>query len=381
MLRRPGQVGMFLSLWFLPVMAGAELLRFDAVLETRVQEFVAGQPLSFDQAFEEFEVTSAELPLGVAANLVSPGAIDTLAAQGRGLADFFEPRIAPGENPAELALEADCVSLDSNISYQVTASTVETRTISFTRLELAPAGNADREVESSIFLSGAVFVWSQEPGMDLTGLDGEMLLTVEQIRSLEDAEGEEPVEETKTVFSTSIGVRGGPHGALEPLAEGGVSFVFGGPEILLDAVGSDSALDRYLDVMGTVRVLLVPEQEFRYRYHAVAEEEFRLQAAMSVEVANLPDGTGVSAVFGRPFDSLADMIDAAFLDVEGKTIQSAVNLAQAKAQAPTGPHPPGAARAAAAPPARLCGTMGAGGVALLLLLSAGAKLNAHRRRR
>jgi hypothetical protein len=357
--------------------AAGELVRFDAVLDTKVQELVAGEAVSFDQAFEDFEATSAELPLRVASNLVLPLGADTLTAAGQGFVDFFEPAIALGQNPAELGLEADTFSLDEEVSYQVTASALETRTVHFNRAELGGVDDAESEVESSIYLSGAVFVWSLEPDTDLTGLQGEVLVIVEQIRQVASADGEDPAERVEMVFSTSIGVSGGPGGVVEPLAEGNTAapgFVFGGPEILLDAAGSDASLERYLGIMGSVRVLLVPEQELRYRYQASADEEFRLEATFSVEVTNLPGGTGVAAVFGRPFDGLADMIDAAFVDVEGEAVQSAVNRAQAKAQASAF----GDVASTAQPSARLCGAIGMGMVGLLLLLGAAARLGACR---
>ncbi len=57
-----------------------ELLHFSAVLDTRCQEFVAGQPVSFDQSFEEFEVTSSDLPIRVTSSLWLPRASELLAA-------------------------------------------------------------------------------------------------------------------------------------------------------------------------------------------------------------------------------------------------------------------------------------------------------------
>jgi hypothetical protein len=344
-----------------------DLVRLDAVLDTRCQEFVAGEPVSFDQAFEELEVTSADLPLRVASRLRLPTADESLAATAMGFADLFEPKLGvPGRNPAELALEADLFSIDPDTSYQVTASVQELRTIEFTQAELLLEDASEQDVVGGVFLSGAIIVWAEDDLRDLDGLAAEMTFTVEHIRTADDPEQAEPVEQRDTVFTAALGVAGKADGTVEPFAEGEVATLFGGSELVRQLAGTDA--DDGLDQMGTVWVLLVPAQELSYQYSARPREEFQLLASFNVDVANLPGGTGVSAVFGRDFEALGELVNEAFDGLDGEATQTAVNLAQAKARVPadadetTAITTPGSAQRP-----MFCGGLGAEALGMLLL--------------
>ena len=112
--------------------------------------------------------------------------------------------------------------------------------------------------------------------------------------------------------------------------------------------------------------MLIPVQELTYQYRAHPGEEFELLASVHVEVTNLPDGTGISAVFGRDFQALRRLIEEAFPGLDGQGTQSAVNLAQAKARAP---HQAVPEQPLSAPTtnSRLCGTTGPEAIAMLPL--------------
>ena len=346
-----------------------ELLHFSAVLDTRCQEFVAGEPVSFDQSFEEFEVTSAELPIRVTSSLWLPTASGLLVATAQGFADFYEPGVRLDRNPAELALEANCFSIDPEVAYQVTASIHESRTIRLSRAELHAEGSGAQDVISTVFLSGAIIVWSQDPTRDLGGLSAELAFDIEQFPGPDQPQEGEPGQtgpQAISVFHSAFGVTGAAEGEVYPFIEGKGTFLFGGPDLVRELAGPDAPPDEF-DRMGQVSVMVIPVQELTYQYRAHPGEEFELLASVHVEVTNLPDGTGISAVFGRDFQALRRLIEEAFPGLDGTGTQSAVNLAQAKAQAP---HQAVPEQPLSAPTtnSRLCGTVGPEAVAMLPLV-------------
>lgn len=388
--RRNTWLAVPLTIAFLPSTAFGEVINLDAVLEARTQQFVNGEPVSSDEVFEDFGLTSTTLPIQVISYLEEPTPTNELIAAGQGIADVDDPDLSAGENPEELGLEADAFSIDAEIAYQVTASAVEERTIRFTTGELSAAPGEEREVESSVFLSGAIIVWSLDPARDLTGLSAEVTFTVDQFRP-DDSDG-------VTVFRSSMGVRGSPDGEAEPFSEGEVfragewvsegiaTFEFGGPETILNPDEPNPLLEEYLAALGRTHVMLIPDQKIDYIYSAEVGEEFDLVATFEVDLTNLPDGTGVSAVFGRGFQALSDMIDEAFADVDGQAVEAGVNLAQARSVAPqsvqagtdeaaTGVD--GGRRGASS--GSLCGSLGFEAVGMLLLVAV-APLTARWRR-
>ncbi len=350
-----------------PATAGAELLSFDATLETRTQELVAGEEVSFDQSFEDFQVTATDLPVRVVSQLVLPTEDESLLAMAQGFADFFEPVVNLDGNPEELGLEANCFSIDTDVSYHVTTSVIEQRTIRFTRLELGTTSDDEREIESSVFLSGAVIVWSEDPDRDLSGLGARMRFTIEQLRPGPNTTDSEDPAPAETVFNALLDLDGLPGGEVSAASAGDLQFFSGGTGLVLDGGTPSPVLEDVFDVMGRVHILLIPEQEITYRYFARPAEEFELEATFAVEVTNLPGGTGVSAVFGRGFEALADTVQEAFGDVDGAGFEAGINQAQAAigsaeparelADQPTGQLP-------------LCGAIGleAFGLAALTLL-------------
>ncbi len=354
------------ALWALPAATDAAMLAFTARLDSRCQEFVSGEAVSFDQGFEEFELTSVVLPLRVTSSLELPSASPFLAATAQGFADFYEPRVALDRNPAELALEADCFSVDPDVSYRVISSVQEARTLRFNQAELRTTESDAQEVISSVFLSGAFIVWSQDPFRDLTGLSGRIDFAIEKFsgpdRPAEGAAG----DDLTVVFHSALGVTGTPGGVVNPFIEGRGTFLFGGPDLVRELIdpAPDAPPDGF-DEMGRVSVMVIPIQEMTYRYQARPGEQFELLARVTVEVNNIPGGTGISAVFGRDFEALGTMLEGAFPDVDGEATQMAVNTARVRAQ-------PVASDQVAAETAPRRGTCGAVGAEAIAVLAAGA---------
>ncbi len=366
--RRTRLVGIVLAVGIVPRAASGELIGLHVLLESRTQEFIAGEPVSSDNAtpVPVDDPTGTDFPVQVISGLQRPTETGELVAAAQGFADVNEPDLASDTNPEELGLEANAFSIDPDIAYQVTASAVETRTIVLTPGELGSGPGVEREVESRVFLSGAILVWSLDEGRDLTGLSAEVRFTIDQIRD-GDTNG-------VNVFSASMGVRGLPDGEVEAVSEGVVTFEFGGPETILDPSDPDPLLEGYLDILGNTHVMLIPDQEIAYTYHTEAGEEFDLRATFEVELVNLPDGTGVSAVFGREFAALAEMINEAVPEVDGGAVEAGVNLAQASATVS-----PATGGRSSTSSGTLCGTLGFEALGMLPFATV-IPLTARRRR-
>lgn len=333
--------------------AQGRLIQYDATLQTRTQEFVNGEALSFDESFEDFNVTSAELPLRVASRLnldATTGAVGAAA----GFVDFFEPQPTGIRNPQELGLEAGCYSGEEDVSYLVISAAQETRTVEFDLAELGLNEPREQVVISQVFVSGVILVWSQDPGRDLEGVFAETGFAVERLRP------GQPETEAEELLRARVGVAGDAEGEVAPFVEGDVGFVFGDSNLVRELIGNVGDLD----LLGEVWVAIVPRQQLPYAYGARPEQQFDLRVTFSVSVANAPDGVGVAAVFGRDFDALSDLLLLSARDVDVDSTLLALNEARGKARVPAESQE-SAGTPAAGRPGALCGAMGGEMLALL----------------
>jgi hypothetical protein len=370
--------------------ARAEILEINAEISASVQEFIDGEATSSDSAFEEFGITTAELPVSVTALLGDPVEQQRL---GLALADFLDPtRETGGPNPEEFGLEVNCFSLDPAASYEVTDDVKETRTVQLSSDELLGTTQDVAVVLSNVFLSGAVVVWSLEESPDLTGLQAEVEFTVVQRpvstngqtdQGTNGASDEEEPPPGEEVFATQLVLLGQPDGEVVLEGTGPLEGVLGGLDLLFDGAVdlSDEELvgqivDLTVETLGEFHVLLIPDQVLGYLYEASPNEPFVLEARFHVRVVNLPDGTGVAAAFGRPFSGLQEVLDGTSGQNSGASVQSAVNAAQVLAQPTTAVTPAGAS---AGRSTGLCGALGFEALALTTL-GLGLRLLPRRRR-
>ena len=298
----------------------AEVVDIRAYLETTVTEMVMGEPASTDTSVESFPETSLTLPIEVFAGLGDfTGELD-VPHGGRGLASFEDPTLSVTPNPAEFGVEADCYSLEEGVAYEVVSEAAEVRDVFFGVGELGGADDSEQQwVGSTVFVSGAVVVWSDDPERDLSGLIAEFDFTVVQETG---TNGEE------MVFEASLAVEGLPQGEVSLDYTSVLSAVLGRPELLLSVGGpATSGIVGQLEDIGSVHLVIVPAQEIDYAYLVTPGEEFKLRANVRCRSVNLPEGTGVAVVFGRPFSELAGVIDPVMAKPSGAAVQAAVNRA------------------------------------------------------
>lgn len=302
--------------------ARGEIVRLEGVLSAEVQEFGGGG--SSDAAFEELGET-ADLPLQVVASLLPPEGQPITDFAALAIADLRDPTASLLRNPGEIGLETNLYSRDPEIRFTGEALVNETRGVIFSPAELPLGfGQAESPVFSSVFASGAIVIWSEEPGYDLTGLFASLQITVTQ---------QLPEVEPTVVFEAGITANGQSSGQISVATEGGLVAIVGGRELLSIPLGFTGVdLNQELDQFGVFHVVLIAEQELVYEYAGVPNVEFDLDAQFEAQTANLPGGTGVGAVYGRSFQALAQAIEQAVgPQSKGLATQAAVNEAMAEA--------------------------------------------------
>lgn len=345
--------------------AQAEIRQINATVSAEVQEFVAGEEGSFDSAFEEYGETSSALPLMVVARLLPDEGATTNGFVANAFADFRDPSASATHNPSEFGLETTAYSRAPDVRFANRASASENRRVVFSPTELDLQNDeTKRPVISSVFISGAVAVWSEDAHRDLTGLSANLRITIEQ----QLPEEVDPIR----LFEALLTVRGVSDGTIAFDSPDDIFAIMGGPELI--AATADFTEDQLLEELaglGNVYLVLIPEQELLYMYDAVAGVEFDLKATVEVQASNLPGGTGVAAVFGRPFEALAHAVsETARAQTKGAATQAAVNAALADTEVTRRIEPAGAA--AVSTGGSLCGAIGIAALAMTFALLLGA---------
>jgi hypothetical protein len=303
------------------------------------------------ESFEE-DLLGAALPVTASGEVTSTDLDGSLVSEGRSFSEIEDPTMLQQPNPEELRLEAACYSNAPNIEYVVQADAVELREIVFTRsgnpladpeIDFGLFGN--QTVESTVFLSGAIVVWTTAPDAGVNDVEGAVSIVITH-------------DEADVVFDTSITLT---------LNEGGdLTFASSGPivtaPLTVDDLAEDSLVDdatlaalRQIERAGTLLMLAIPDQSHRYSYDVRADVPLELAAQMTIELRTPPGGVGVAAALGRPFEHLADYVTRSLPDVDGLAVQRAVNAAVAAAGPVTGTAP------------SFCGLFGTEGWTLALL--------------
>jgi hypothetical protein len=299
------------------------VLSTSARVEITVQEFIDGQPASFTDDLEEFPAMADSPELSAFGRLTSTDLGGFLEAMGQSFSDFVPPSDLSG-NPRELAVEAACYSNSSTASYSVGSSAQEDRRILLSPAEAGFDANGVAAVQSRFFLSGAIVLWSVGPS-DLANVVGTAHISVVDGNSGD------------VLFESEILVRNSGESELNvtgPVIARAVSL----PELANLGV-DDASLDVLRDVQdrGQLLMVIIPTQSHLYDYAVTLNEPLTLQARLQIELSNTTGQTGVAATIGRPFSNLAAFVQTALPEVNGESLQSALN--KAIAQSGTGVYP------------------------------------------
>lgn len=349
-----------------PLGARAAVIGGTASTSTLVQEVIDGEPGSVTSDAGEADLLAGPLPVLSEAALTSTDLNAMLVSQGRGFAQVDDPTRLDQPNPEELRLEAACYSKAANIEYVVNSSATELRHVVFTTAgsdvadpEIRFNANGKQTIESSVFLSGIVMVWTTGTDVDLTGLEGTVDITI--------------TSDAEPVWSTTLAVSVNDQGA--------PTFDVTGPltvtELTVDDLAAQETLDaatidqlRSLAESGTLLMLAIEDQEHPYQYEVTADVPIDLQANMTIDLHTPPGGVGMAATLGGPFENLAQYVTETLPSVDGAAVQRAINAA---AFSPSSSDVPGGTTDGATTPTPtgtatpLCGVFGVEGLIGLFL--------------
>ncbi|MEE9294564.1 MAG: hypothetical protein V3W34_06355 [Phycisphaerae bacterium] len=285
---------------------------------------VSDQDGSSDQAIENVGETGLTPPISTRANLIGFGDADAVNGEAVALADFRDPtQGGPGRNPGEIGIEADCFSNDPSTRYELKSSVEETRVVSFDADDLGVLFGT-QTVNSAVFVSGAMFLWSTVPGRDLTGLSAEVSFVV---RRFDADENEEPVGDGQILLEETVSLNGGPNGSVT-LDNDSALFVFAGDLTILPDDPEAAGLGEVdLGAAAVAQVAVLLEQNVSYSYEVVPGQVLILQAEFSITAANVPGGTGVAAVFGRELDEAVRILEIGLPEESAKSIVRRINRA------------------------------------------------------
>ncbi len=349
--------------WVLASNLSAEVVDVQATCETKVTELILGEQASSDISTESFPEPTPTLPLHALAGLgiytTEQVAISAGSSGGRGISDYYDPTLSGTSNPAEFGLEADSFSYDSSVAYEILSTVAEYRDLNMSAADLNVNSNGqEKSVKSSVFVSGAILIWGNQAGLDLSGLGVEFDFTIVHQTVDITSTGTQAGPET-TVFDAHVTVEGTSGGQISTHHPDSIEVTVGTPALLMSSGEIEAAIAvAELESLGLAHLIILPQQRIEYEYTAVAGKDFRLSAYAYCKSVNLPGGTGVAAVFGRPFESLADLIKNEPKISSGERIQAVVNKTIEKTKAT--PDEPTSS-------APICGLLGLETVALTLL--------------
>ncbi len=308
--------------------AVAEILRTAASVSATSQELMGGEPASVTSSTDELLPDASNLPLRASAELTSTDLDGALIAMGLSFSGFDDPTRLDQPNPEEFAIEAACYSDDAGVSYFVESVATETRVVRFGDDELDFATESIQEVQSSVFLSGAIVVWTGEGAGDLSAMDGVVSVSVTR-------------DGGEVLFETSVLIRGDADGNISTVTDG---VVVANAVSVSELVGfgldaASGAVLESIENSGTLVVLILGAQEHTYTYAVEQDVEYELSAKLSASLSNAPGETGMAAALGRPFSNIAAFVEAGLLGAGGESVQGSINKAISEQSVDPDPDP------------------------------------------
>jgi len=355
-----------------------EIRFFAGKVDTAVQERMEGVRSSVDIDSDQYTLRRNPEFIDAVARL-SVGDLQGISlSAARGFCTLDDPTIATTNNPAEFGLELGCFSNAPKINYEVRGTATETRRIAFVLSDFlfTPIDPTQNLVESTVFVGGSLLFWSPKPDVGLADTRAEVTVTIRDSRLNPD----EPVLLEKLVFEGdadgAVRMAGEQQNGLMPQLQFSIRDL---NQLRSDALQPGEAGQLAGDIadqadrlgLQTFVLVLIPHQSLSYTYDFELNTEFDLEAEFQLRVENAPDGTGVAAVLGRPFDSLADLLEQSVQGINGMVVQKSINkLAGRGVDGVTGTsqHHGLASPDRATRPVGLCGAFGIEALGLMLLM-------------
>jgi len=309
--------------------AEAAIIDGSAAAEILVQQIIEGEPGSVTSERSEAALLAGPFPVTAEGLLASTDLDGVLVSEGGGVASVADPGRLNQPNPEELRLEAECYTTDERTEYVASAWVTERREILFAspdnplvEPEIDFDADGTRTVESSLFLSGALFLWASDDTVDLSRVQGGVDVRVHH------------GDETALVATLALGVDGA----------GDAAFTVTGPmavtPITLDDLANQDTLDEEaleslhrIDETGTLLILAIPDQRHTYRYEVEADVPSELEVEARIDLRTPSGGVGLAATLGGPFEQLASYVAGTQAGLDGEAVERAINSAVASADA------------------------------------------------
>jgi hypothetical protein len=262
----------------------------DATVLARIEEYVGTELTNSDEAFEDLDNSTGNLPLVAEVDFIHTGA-DGENAGTSATTTFNDPRLSQGWNPDpnEFGIDVSGFSQEPDISYVSICNSTETREITFTANEIGVPAGSEIAVRSFFFVDGLLVLWSKLDHVDLSGTTAEFWLTVTQVGP-EDTEG-------TIVLQASLTLTGQSDGTVVLSTSGALT-----PENV-----SNQDLSSVVSEMGPMHMVTVPDTAIPYLYSAKVGEGFTLKAEIESKIQTQP-GTGAAVALGVPLLELVGLV-------------------------------------------------------------------------
>lgn len=238
-------------------------------------------------------------------HVLQDGHID---AAGQVVALFDQPDFFGAGSPNDVGLDLGAFSDVESLTWDVSGSVQETRTLVFGPGEIGGDlfFGGLTQLDSTLFLSGILLVTSIDPSSDLTGVEARLSLKLAQHL---------PGQPSVLLVEGEVILSGGPNGTASiSLATG----VFANVPLVV----SDFSLT--LDNLPVAWALPFPGLEFPYQYDFVENEPFDLDLTVTCQVHTHAGGSGASAVFGLPPAALGAVLAKVKEDDRGLQLMDAI---------------------------------------------------------
>ena len=268
----------------------------DATVWAKVEEYVGSELANSDEAFEDLDNSTGNLPLVVDVGFIHTGPNGEKSGTSA-TTTFNDPRLSLEPDPNEFGIDVTAYSEDLDTSYASLCNSTETREINFSPTEIGVPVDTEIRVRSHFYVDGLIVVWGKLGQTDLSDTVGEFWLTVKQHRP-------DDTEDT-TVLETAVKLTGRPDGTVNLSATGGLAPA----NVTLMELGS------LITEVGPMHILIVPDTAIPYLYDTKVGEHFSLRAEIEGRINTQP-GTGAAVALGVPLLELIDLIT----DVTGSDV-------------------------------------------------------------
>jgi len=292
----------------------ATILDVNGRISSQVTKLVNGSPVDTDTKTAEFNSAQpVDLPLVGIARLDGTTQDGVILASGECSSVFDDGRTSQSFLPFarnDLGIDLAAYSSDGSTTFAVQGLSEQRRTLRLEGWEVRYPTLGSARVRSSVSLAGALIVAAYDPTVDLTGVELEVGVVVQQKRGSGDV-----IE----VLNGTLTLTGGASGALTVSATGAIS------PALFPIINVVNLVPELADAgLLFVKAVAFPAISFPFEYQVQQNEVFDLTATFTSRIKSNTSNIGIASIFGLPQTSLGDVMSRVRNDDAGVQVQNAV---------------------------------------------------------